>query len=338
MPSACAACITLPRASCHRLADQRDLHVAQRHARCDRTPRSGRGSWGRACSRRPDHKRHFHRRLRRAMRQVEQHAPRAGRTARCNAGRRTGRCPVAAPSGGRDVAAVPPSRPRPGRPGRRHRRPAARPGQLSAQQQAVRPRQRQRVLDAACRLRHQVLEFGPLGGVDAGQVQHADATAIGAEQRRAGAAVHAGVVEEMFAAVQPDRLQFGQRGADGGGADAAFGQVDADAGDQRRHGGRCGRSGRGRRRPRLPGRSGWRSSGCWRSPAELVEHRAARPAPTLVGFARSRCARLRGDHVEATAVARAAGRWPGNGARSARSSGLRTRYRPAHRWRRGLRP
>ena len=35
----------------------------------------------------------------------------------------------------------------------------------------------------------------------------------------------------MFAPVQPDWLQFGQRCANGGGADVALGQVGADAGD-----------------------------------------------------------------------------------------------------------
>ena len=77
----------------------------------------------------------------------------------------------------------------------------------------------------------QVPQLRPLRHVDAGQVEHADAAPVRAEQRRAGAAVDAGVVEEMLAAVQPDRLPLGQRRADGGGADGALGQVDADAGD-----------------------------------------------------------------------------------------------------------
>jgi hypothetical protein len=157
-------------------------------------------------------------------------APRAARTARCNA---------PAPGRRRQAGSIwraarccrSPSRRHPGRPGRRRRRPAGGPASSGAAPAGA-GAQGQRVLDAARRLRDQVLQLGPLRRVDAGQVQHADAGAVGAEQRRAGAAVAAGVLEEVFAAVQPHRLQFGQRGADGGGADAALRQVDADARDE----------------------------------------------------------------------------------------------------------
>jgi len=102
---------------------------------------------------------------------------------------------------------------------------------VQAQQQLVRALQHQGILDAACRMGGQVTQLGPFGGFNAGEVQHADAAAVRAEQRRTGAAVDRGVVEEVFAAVQPDRVLLVQGGADGRGADAVLRQVDADACD-----------------------------------------------------------------------------------------------------------
>ena len=87
----------------------------------------------------------------------------------------------------------------------------------------MRPGERERVLDAARRLHGKVRELRPLHGIDAGQVQHADTLAFRAEQGCAGAAVNAGVVEKMLAAVQPDRTQIGEHGADGSGSDGALG-------------------------------------------------------------------------------------------------------------------
>jgi hypothetical protein len=89
----------------------------------------------------------------------------------------------------------------------------------------------QHVLDAAHRQGRQVPQLGPLHGLHAAQVEHADAVAPGPEERRAGAAVDAGVVEEVLAAVQPHRFLLGQRGADGGGADRAFRKIDPDPAD-----------------------------------------------------------------------------------------------------------
>jgi hypothetical protein len=94
---------------------------------------------------------------------------------------------------------------------------AAGPGQV--QQQLAGLAHHQRVLDAARGQRGQVAQFGSLDHLHAGQVEHAGAFALRIEEWRARAAVDAGVVEEVFAAVQPYRLQLGQGGADGGGAD-----------------------------------------------------------------------------------------------------------------------
>ena len=102
---------------------------------------------------------------------------------------------------------------------------------VQAQQQPVCLAAQQSVFDSLRGLTRQVLEFRALDGFNAGQIQHADAAAVGAEQRRTGATVDRGVGKEMLTPVQPDRLQFGQRGANGRGADAALGQVGADAGD-----------------------------------------------------------------------------------------------------------
>ena len=106
-----------------------------------------------------------------------------------------------------------------------------RAGPRQMQQQFARVALHQRVLDAARRLRSQVPQFWPLGHLHAGEVEHADAVPLRPEERRASAAIDTGGVEEMFAAVQPDRLVLGQRRADGSGADRALRQVDADACD-----------------------------------------------------------------------------------------------------------
>ena len=106
-------------------------------------------------------------------------------------------------------------------------------GPVQAQQQLVRAAPAVSafsMLRADCVTR--CLRAGRSATFDAGQVEHAHAVAVGPEQRRAGAAVDAGVVEEMFAPVQPHRLQLGQRGADGGGAHGALRQVHPHAGDQ----------------------------------------------------------------------------------------------------------
>jgi hypothetical protein len=109
-------------------------------------------------------------------------------------------------------------------------RDVARP--VQTQQHLVRQCLQQRVFDAQRRLCDQVLERRPFDDVDAGQVQHAHAATVGAEQRGTGTAVGTGVVKEMFATVQPHRLQLGERGADGGGAHCAFGQVHTHPRDQ----------------------------------------------------------------------------------------------------------
>ena len=98
-------------------------------------------------------------------------------------------------------------------------------GPVQAQQETVGSGQRQRVFDAARRLRDQVLEGGLFDHVHAGEVEHAHALAVRSPDGRAGAAVDAGGVKEMFATVQPHRLQLGQRGPDGGGAHGALRQV-----------------------------------------------------------------------------------------------------------------
>lgn len=105
-------------------------------------------------------------------------------------------------------------------------------GPVQAQQQLVPGGQHRRVFDLRGRLHHQVLELGALGHVHAGQVQHAHAAPLRVKQRCAGAGVVTVVEQKMLATVQPHRLQFGQRGADGGGADGALRQVGADARDQ----------------------------------------------------------------------------------------------------------
>ena len=102
-------------------------------------------------------------------------------------------------------------------------------GPVQVQQQRMGPLPQQGVFHGAGRPGHQVAQFGALGHVHAGQVQHADALPVGPEQRCARAAVAAVVVKEMLAPVQPHGLQFGQRGADGGGAHGGLRQVDAHA-------------------------------------------------------------------------------------------------------------
>ncbi len=68
----------------------------------------------------------------------------------------------------------------------------------------------------------EVLQFRSLCDFDAGEVEHAHAFARWAEHRCPSATVDRGVAVEMFAAMQPHRAAFGQRGADGRGADAAL--------------------------------------------------------------------------------------------------------------------
>jgi hypothetical protein len=84
-----------------------------------------------------------------------------------------------------------------------------------------------------------VAQLGPLIGQHAGEVEHAGQLRVGADDRRTGAAVDRGAVEEVFAAVQPHRVQLAERAADGRGADAVLGQVNAQARDgvHRGHGG-----------------------------------------------------------------------------------------------------
>ena len=105
-------------------------------------------------------------------------------------------------------------------------------GPVQANHQAVGLSQHQRVLDLAGRLGHQVLEFRAFQGVNAGQVQHADAGPIRAKQGRACAGVVAVSRKKVFPPVQPHRLQFGQCRAYGRGAHAGLGQIRAYAGDQ----------------------------------------------------------------------------------------------------------
>ena len=102
---------------------------------------------------------------------------------------------------------------------------------VQAQDQGVRVGQQPAVFDAAGRAAHQVFQGRALGGLDAGQVQHARAQAIGPEHRRTRAAVNTGVLKKVLAPVQPDRLQLGQGGADGGGAHGFFGQIHPHPGD-----------------------------------------------------------------------------------------------------------
>src|SRR5690606_6199916 len=102
-------------------------------------------------------------------------------------------------------------------------------GPTDTQQQPVRSGQDQRVFDGTRRLDDQVLERRLFLHVDAGQVQHADAGTVGPPDGGAGATEYAGVVEEMLSPVQPYRLQVGQRGADGRGANGGLRQVHPDA-------------------------------------------------------------------------------------------------------------
>ena len=68
-------------------------------------------------------------------------------------------------------------------------------------------------------------QFRTLWGVDAREVEHADAVALWSPNRSASAAIDGGISEKMFASVQPHGSEFGERSADGGGANRLLGQV-----------------------------------------------------------------------------------------------------------------
>ena len=77
-----------------------------------------------------------------------------------------------------------------------------------------------------------MFEFRALLGVDAGYIEHANTHTVRSKQRCARTAIDRGAVKKMLAPVQPDTLQFGQGGSNGGGTDAVLGQICAHAGDQ----------------------------------------------------------------------------------------------------------
>ena len=104
-------------------------------------------------------------------------------------------------------------------------------GPVQSHHQAVGLRQYQGVFNLAGRLRHQVLEFRPLNGIDAGKVQHANAGTVRTEHGCTCAAEHGGALKKVFTPVQPYRLQFGKRCANGRGAHVAFRQIGPNAGD-----------------------------------------------------------------------------------------------------------
>ena len=104
-------------------------------------------------------------------------------------------------------------------------------GPVQAQQQRAGQLLQQGVFQRARRTRHDMAQLGAFGHVHAGQVEHADAAPLRVEQRRAGAAVAAVGIEKMLPPVQPHRAQLAERGADGRGAHARLGQIDAAPGN-----------------------------------------------------------------------------------------------------------
>ena len=74
-------------------------------------------------------------------------------------------------------------------------------GPVQADQQACGVHRNQGVFDAARRLYRHVLELGPLNGIDAGQVEHADAAPVRPKQGRASAAVVRIDVKKVLAPV-----------------------------------------------------------------------------------------------------------------------------------------